>query len=74
MPQAEGRPKRLELKGARRRPGQMGSETLVGHHENNGRLLKGCRKTTDKTQCEFLKIILAEKQKKLFGRAKNIGG
>ena len=52
----------------------MGSEILVGHHESNGRLLKGCRKTTDKTQCEFLKIILAEKQKKLFGRAKNIGG
>lgn len=59
----------------------MGSETLVDHHEINGKLLKGCRKllkgcrkTTDKTQCEFLKIILAEKHKKLFGRAKNIGG
>lgn len=59
----------------------MGSETLVGHHEINGKLLKGCRKllkgcrkTTDKTQRELLKIILAEKQKKLFERAKNIGG
>lgn len=59
----------------------MGSETLVGHHEINGKLLKGyrkllkgCRKTTDKTQRELLKIILAEEQKKLFERAKNIGG
>ena len=51
----------------------MGSETLVGHHESNGRLLKGCRKTTDKTQCEFLKIILAEKQKNYLGGPKILG-
>ena len=48
-------------------------ETPVGHHESNGKLLEGCRKTTDITQFEFLKITLAEKQKKWFGRAKKIG-
>lgn len=48
-------------------------QALAGHHESNGKLLEDCGKTTDTTQFEFLKVTLADKWKKWFGRRPKIG-
>lgn len=54
--------------------GRRVRQALAGHHESNGKLLEDCGKTTDITQIEFLKVTLADKWKKWFGRRPKIGG
>lgn len=54
--------------------GKWVREALAGHHESSGKLLEGCGKTTDITEFEFLKVTLADKWKKRFGRRPKIGG
>lgn len=59
---------RNEEAGAEELRGRRGRWALAGHHESNGKLLKDCGKTTDITQSEFLKVTLAGKCKKWFGK------